>query len=134
MPTNSNPSSGKGLEITYAATADRARILPYDRDTSTFKDLEIGNVNQLYLKADGNVSIGTSSTYEKLYVAGNIKASGNIETDGRFLFKGSVPGSAIGASGDVAGMIACNATYLFICTGSYDGTTHIWTRTALTAW
>jgi hypothetical protein len=44
LPTTSNPSAGKGLELTYNSSVDRARILAYDRDASAVKDLEIGGV------------------------------------------------------------------------------------------
>lgn len=40
--------------------------------------------------------------------------------------------SAIGIRGDTAGAICTDGTYLYICTGNYDGTTHIWTSVALT--
>lgn len=38
------------------------------------------------------------------------------------------PTSPNGADGDVAGMIAWDNTYLYVCTGDYDGTTDIWQR------
>lgn len=36
-----------------------------------------------------------------------------------------------GAAGDVAGMIAVNGSYVYVCTGNYDGSTVIWKRAAL---
>lgn len=40
------------------------------------------------------------------------------------------PTSSTGVSGDLAGMIAWNSTYFYVCTGDYDGTTDIWQRIA----
>ena len=42
------------------------------------------------------------------------------------------PVDSKGASGDLAGQIARDASYIYICTADYDGTTDIWTRTAIT--
>jgi hypothetical protein len=43
----------------------------------------------------------------------------------------NAPTSAKGVAGDKAGMMAVDSTYLYLCTGNYNGTTNIWTRTAL---
>ena len=45
----------------------------------------------------------------------------------------SVPSVAIGASGDTAGMIAVDSSYLYVCTADYDGSTAIWKKVALGA-
>jgi hypothetical protein len=36
--------------------------------------------------------------------------------------------SNVGAAGDVAGMFALDSSYMYICTGTYDGSTVIWKR------
>lgn len=36
-----------------------------------------------------------------------------------------------GQAGDTAGMVAYDASYLYVCTANYDGSTAIWTRTSL---
>lgn len=36
--------------------------------------------------------------------------------------------SNVGAAGDVAGMMALDGSYMYICTGTYDGSTVIWKR------
>jgi hypothetical protein len=47
----------------------------------------------------------------------------------------SVPTSAIGKAGDKIGLLAFDTTFLYVCTGAYNGTSSIWTRTALsTVW
>ena len=45
----------------------------------------------------------------------------------------SVPTVGIGASGDTAGMIAVDGSYLYVCTANYDGSTAIWKKVALGA-
>ncbi|MEI6424043.1 MAG: hypothetical protein WCP55_17640 [Lentisphaerota bacterium] len=42
--------------------------------------------------------------------------------------------TAIGLAGDVAGTIAFDTTYMYVCTGVYDGATHIWKRITLNSW
>jgi hypothetical protein len=49
------------------------------------------------------------------------------------LYARSVPTSGVGTTGDVAGMIAVDSSYLYVCTGTYDGTTAIWKKVALGA-
>ena len=44
------------------------------------------------------------------------------------------PSSAIGASGDVAGLVAFDSSYVYYCTAAYDGSTHIWKRSALSSY
>ena len=39
-----------------------------------------------------------------------------------------------GQSGDVAGMIAVNGSYVYVCTGTYDGSTVIWKRASLSSY
>lgn len=40
----------------------------------------------------------------------------------------------IGADGDVAGMVAVDSDYMYICTGTYDGSTIIWKRASFTGY
>lgn len=37
----------------------------------------------------------------------------------------------IGLQGDIAGTVAVDSTYMYVCTGTYDGITHIWKRITL---
>lgn len=43
----------------------------------------------------------------------------------------STRSSSVGKVGDVAGMIAWGDDYVYVCTGTYDGSTVIWKRAAL---
>jgi len=49
------------------------------------------------------------------------------------LYPQSVPTTGVGTTGDTAGMIAVDSSYLYVCTGTYDGTTVIWKKVALGA-
>jgi hypothetical protein len=40
----------------------------------------------------------------------------------------------IGQSGDVAGHVAVDSSYIYVCTGTYDGSTVIWKRVAVSAY
>jgi len=40
----------------------------------------------------------------------------------------------IGQSGDVAGLVVQDGTYLYVCTGTYDGSTIIWKRLTLSSY
>lgn len=41
--------------------------------------------------------------------------------------------ASVGVAGDVAGMIAVDASFIYVCTGDYDGSTAIWSRAAISA-
>jgi len=41
--------------------------------------------------------------------------------------------NSIGSSGDVAGMVSVNGTNVYVCTGTYDGSTAIWKYASLTS-
>jgi len=44
------------------------------------------------------------------------------------------PLASIGATGDIAGMIAYDSAYVYVCTGYFDGATPIWARSAIATW
>jgi len=46
----------------------------------------------------------------------------------------SAPLAATGDEGDVAGMVAFDADFIYVCTGIYDGSTIIWKRSPISAW
>lgn len=48
----------------------------------------------------------------------------------------TVPASSVGVQGDLAGTVAVDSTYLYVCIANYDGITNIWKRVTLTggAW
>jgi hypothetical protein len=76
-----------------------------------------------------------------------IKAGGNIINDNftevyTFLGGSTLPSTTkittrtptnTGQAGDVAGLIVFDAVYLYVCTGTFDGSTVIWKRITLEA-
>ena len=48
--------------------------------------------------------------------------------------KQTPPSSSVGAAGDAAGMIAWDASYIYICTGTHNGSAAIWKRVALSTY
>ena len=40
----------------------------------------------------------------------------------------------VGQSGDVAGFVAVDSNYIYVCTGTFDGSTVIWKRAAISAY
>ena len=45
--------------------------------------------------------------------------------------KSYTPSSNVGTFGDTAGMIAYDSSYIYVCTGNYDGSTIIWKKAAI---
>ena len=42
--------------------------------------------------------------------------------------------AAIGSAGDTTGMVSIDASYIYICTAPYDGSTAVWKRVAVATW
>jgi hypothetical protein len=74
----------------------------------------------IILNADGYVYIGNSNN------TGNEVA----RMSDRAYVRTNVPTTSLGLEGEVAGLVADDANYHYYCTGTYDGTTHIWKRIA----
>ena len=76
---------------------------------------------------DGYLMFDRSNLYPVVSQSGSYK---------EVVVKQSAPSSSVGASGDTAGMISWDSSYIYVCTAAYDGTTNIWKRVALTggAW
>lgn len=46
----------------------------------------------------------------------------------------ATPASNVGSAGDVSGMIAWDASYIYVCVGTYNGSAVIWKRATLGTW
>jgi hypothetical protein len=57
-----------------------------------------------------------------------------VEDDSITIQTSRTPTSAVGASGDTAGMVAWDASYIYVCAANYDGSTAIWRRAAIASW
>lgn len=102
-----------------------------------------------YVNIEANYGINVTATDGDVLIAaqngGKISLSG---ADGAFLgnpdtpnnrittrqevpfINAAVPTSSIGQEGDEVGLGAMTIGYIYYCTGTYDGTTHIWKRVA----
>ena len=89
-----------------------------------------GKGNFVDIRDSGTILVGYNST-------GNV-AIGNPEggtfteiVSEKVIFLGqSVPATSIGVAGDSAGRIAFDSTYIYYCTGLYNGSSNIWKRVA----
>ncbi|HEY3415116.1 MAG TPA: hypothetical protein VGM51_18940 [Armatimonadota bacterium] len=70
------PTTGKGLELGYSPTLNRGYVQAYDRATSIWGDLYLG---------DGRVGIGAPAPTAKLDVRGDASVSGNLTVTGAML-------------------------------------------------
>jgi membrane-bound ClpP family serine protease len=46
----------------------------------------------------------------------------------------AAPTTALGAAGDIKGMIAFDTNYFYICTANYTGSANVWKRVDITTW
>ena len=53
---------------------------------------------------------------------------------GNSVYTDSAPASGVGKPGDTPGLMFADASYTYMCRGTYDGVTEIWTRSAHVAW
>jgi hypothetical protein len=64
-------TSGPAAEVQYRASDGAGRFYAYDRSTSSYKNVSIGE-DYIYAKNDGNVGIGTTSPSERLEIREDI--------------------------------------------------------------
>ena len=74
--------------------------------------------------AHGEINIGTNLNQSGITI-GNSNSPLKLLTD--------VPATSLGASGDEAGMVAFDASYIYYCVGTYNGIVNIWRRVAWSA-
>jgi hypothetical protein len=86
-----------------------------------------GNTGHIILGPEDGSTVVTD-TGEHLQVKDSARFSGTIA------IAQNAPSTAVGAAGDETGMIAWNSSYIYVCTGNYDGSTHIWKRSSLGSW
>ena len=67
---------------------------------------------------------GPTDSGDTLQVNGSVKVTGNVKITSRTI------STSIGASGDKAGMVAFDNSYIYRCTADYDGVTNVWKRVA----
>ena len=93
----------------------------YENGTSVINNTSVTSYDLVALQ-DANIN--------DLYVSNKIYggATGSIKN---VQIASTAPSNSTGATGDVAGMVAFDASYIYYCTANYDGSTNIWKRVAL---
>lgn len=96
------------------------------------------NFTELYAKgAAGSYLDISENEIAAINSNGNVELVPNgsgrvvIVDDSVTIENSKTPTSSIGAAGDTAGMIAWNASYIYVCTANYDGSTNIWKRASI---
>ena len=99
------------------------------------------NFSELYAKGPAGANFDLSDNdIEATNSNGGINLIPNgtgkvvVEDDSLTIETSKTPSSAVGASGDTAGMVAWDASYIYVCTANYDGSTAIWRRSAISTW
>jgi|GEM_PF-3730583 len=87
-----------------------------------------GNVKFSVLD-NGNVGIGNASPVEKLEVAGNIKATGTIETTGDTVKITTTKTPSSATATGTTGQMCWDGDYVYVCVAP-----NTWKRSALTSW
>ena len=99
------------------------------------------NFSELYTKGSAGANFDlTNNDIEATNSNGGINLVPNgsgkvvVEDDSLTIQTSKTPLTSVGAAGDAAGMVAWDASYIFVCTADYDGSTAIWRRSALSSW
>jgi len=99
------------------------------------------NFSELYAKGPAGANFDLSDNdIEATNSNGGINLIPNgtgkvvVEDDSVTIQTSKTPSTAVGASGDTAGMIAWDASYIYVCSADYDGSTAIWRRASIASW
>ena len=114
----------------------------FDRETSaiTIQDNVTINSNLSCNTIDTNTLISNDSSAinvaDNMNVQGLLTAQTMVVEDDVIRVRtswddDSTRSASTGKAGDVAGMIAWGDDYVYVCTGTFDGSTAIWKRAAL---
>jgi hypothetical protein len=96
------------------------------------------NFAELYAKGAAGSNLDLSDNkIEATNSNGNVELTPNgagrvvIVDDSVTINASKTPLTSRGAAGDKTGMVAWDASYIYVCVANYDGTTHIWKRAAI---
>ena len=96
------------------------------------------NFTEIYAKDAAGANFDfTQNTLSATNTNGNIELSPNgsghvvVNDDVLRIDTSRTISSSVGSTGDKAGMIAWNSSYLYVCVANYDGSTAIWKRVTL---
>ena len=86
-------------------------------------------MSQQFINIGGSPNDGTGDSIRVSFT----KTNDNF-TELYSKIRSTVPLDMTGSIGDIAGTLAYDEDYLYICFGTYDGSSIIWKRVALAAW
>lgn len=121
-----------------AATVPHAEDLIFITATPssnpTSKSLSIGTLFGAVpgpVTITGGLTASANSAVTGVFTATTVKSTGNYIN----IATSRTPASAAGASGDKAGDITWDSSYVYVCVANYtDGLSPIWKRSAITTW
>ena len=82
---------------------------------------------------DNDIGVKTADANGGIRLVPNGTGTVSVQDDSLTIASARTIASQVGVSGDVTGMIAWDANYVYVCTADYDGVANIWKRAAL-AW
>jgi hypothetical protein len=82
------------------------------------------------------ITVSTPGTYVYEFSThnGGTTIAINEVTTPQFTPEFRTPATAVGASGDLKGMTAFDASYMYVCVADHDGSTSIWRRSSNATW
>ena len=90
------------------------------------------NLGKLFFKSAGDIPADNG-----IFLWDDANNYPVVSSDGAFrqvAMKQATPSSSVGSAGGVEGMVAWGSRYIYICTGSHNGSSAIWKRIALTTY
>ena len=125
LTTNAQPN------ITSVGTLTILTIANNGTGNITADNANLGNL------ATANYFTGTLTTNAQpnittLGTLTNVDITSNAFVSNRAIsaFANSAPTTSVGDNGDVPGLVYATGDFLYICYGTYDGITNIWSKTA----
>ena len=116
--TSANDGTGDPLRTAFNKINTNFTEL-YSKDAAG-SNLDISDNEIAAVNSNGNVELVPNGSGKVIIVDDSL----TIETS-------KTPSTSIGVSGDTAGMISWNGSYIYVCTANYDGSTAIWKRASL---
>jgi len=104
-------------------------IKQYARELNLFLQRNLG---KLFFKSSGDIPAENG-----IFLWDDANNYPVVSSNGAFrqvAMKQATPSSSVGSAGDVQGMVAWDSSYIYICTGSHNGSSAIWKRIALTTY
>jgi hypothetical protein len=122
------PSNGSYSKVRLEVTIDNV-----SKTITLPASVSIGNVTG---QTGQIITVSTPGTYVYEFSTrdGGTTIAINEVTTPQFTPEFRTPATAIGISGDLKGMSAFDASYMYVCVVDYDGVTSIWHRTANATW